>query len=243
MISLDSRKRKTMIDSDGSAQAVEAVAKAADTGLRLLDSAGGFLSKVAKGPIAESMALLEDRVRFTRFVRQARFFQEAAKIAENHNLTLNRPLTLKLLCPLIEAAVLEEDDSLQDRWARLLINSTSADSEIELRASYIDMLKRLTTLDAQVLDKIYGPDLDPGLDGWVFTEELPERATLGREGSVMRPAPVRTDVRLSLSVLDSLGCLKMGTNFNGSEVFSTVNWTALGVAFVRACSQIHLTPG
>ncbi|WP_442873425.1 Abi-alpha family protein [Cupriavidus sp. USMAHM13] len=42
------------------------------------------------------------------------------------------PLAMKVAVPLLQAAVtLEDDNSLQDRWARFLVNATNPDRELD----------------------------------------------------------------------------------------------------------------
>ena len=44
--------------------------------------------------------------------------------------------------PLLQAASLETDDSLQERWASLLANASKTDSQV--LPSFLDILKQLT---------------------------------------------------------------------------------------------------
>jgi hypothetical protein len=52
-----------------------------------------------------------------------------------------RPLPPNFVLPLLTAAVVEEDDELQDTWARLLANAGDAATEMELRTAYVEILK------------------------------------------------------------------------------------------------------
>lgn len=55
---------------------------------------------------------------------------------------------------------MEEDDTLQEMWARLLVNAAT-DSGIELKRVYIDILERLSSFEARILDRIYNGIVDP----------------------------------------------------------------------------------
>jgi hypothetical protein len=49
--------------------------------------------------------------------------------------------------PLLENATLEEDEDLQDIWARLLVNSADASSGIEPRRAFSAGLAEMCLLD------------------------------------------------------------------------------------------------
>ena len=45
----------------------------------------------------------------------------------------NRAIPLKIAIPLFQAASLEDDDYLQDLWAKLLVNGGNAESGIDIK--------------------------------------------------------------------------------------------------------------
>ena len=65
-----------------------------------------------------------------------------------------RKIPLNIGVPLIENATLEEDDDLQEVWARLLVNSGDASSGTELRRAFVSVLAEMTSLDVQNLAQI-----------------------------------------------------------------------------------------
>ena len=66
-----------------------------------------------------------------------------------------RPLQLKFAIPLLQAASLEEDDYLQDLWAKLLVNAANESSGVDEKRTFIDILERLTPIEARILEKVY----------------------------------------------------------------------------------------
>jgi hypothetical protein len=70
-------------------------------------------------------------------------------------------IPLKIGLPLLDHATLEEDDELQDVWARLLVNGGDADSHIELKKVFVSILADLSAFDARLLAGIAGaPNAD-----------------------------------------------------------------------------------
>jgi hypothetical protein len=69
--------------------------------------------------------MLEDKLMFHRGVRQLRLIRRYNEIRSEMNLPpTTKPVSFKFGVPLITAATLEDDDTLQDMYARLLVNAT-----------------------------------------------------------------------------------------------------------------------
>jgi hypothetical protein len=66
-----------------------------------------------------------------------------------------KPVEPKVLLPLVQAASLESDPVLAEKWAALLANAADPAKRIAMHPSYADVLRQLSPLDAQVLQFIY----------------------------------------------------------------------------------------
>jgi hypothetical protein len=64
------------------------------------------------------------------------------------------PVPLKILQPLIEGASLEEEESMQERWANLLATAANP-NEDEIPPSFTSILAELSPRAARFLDSIY----------------------------------------------------------------------------------------
>jgi hypothetical protein len=91
----------------------------------------------------------------------------------------NRTIPLKVGLPLLDNATLEEDDELQDLWARLLVNGGDANSDTVLRRAFVTVLAEMTLLDVRnlaeiefAINKVHPERARKG----VWTVELPKRA-------------------------------------------------------------------
>lgn len=111
-----------------------------------------LIMKIA-GPAAEELGLtLQDHLKVFRLKRRVRLLERVKEILEKSGREPGR-VPLKLLQPIVENASIEEDDTLQDRWAALLANTASGVSMIH--PAFIEVLKQLSGLDVFVLDVLW----------------------------------------------------------------------------------------
>ena len=97
---------------------------------KALELAKEFLGKLI-GPTVEEIGLLiSDNIKFLRFKNQVKILLKAREYVEKRNLTL-KEIPVKILVPLLENSSLEENDDLQDKWAKMLTNMV--DSELNLQ--------------------------------------------------------------------------------------------------------------
>jgi|ERR1700723_787754 len=118
-----------------------------------------LVQKVA-GPAAEEIGLtLRDHVRQFRFKGEIHLWTRTKEMLEEAGIS-PKHVPLKLLFPLIQNATLEEDESLQDKWAALLANSCKEGNEI--LPSFPETLKQITPTEAKFLDRAYDEISDGG---------------------------------------------------------------------------------
>lgn len=115
-------------------------------------TAGTLLSRLF-GPMVDEMGLTAaDNFRVRRLKNQIRNFKKIEKIVEEEGLTLKQ-VDLKVLVPYLEGVAVEEDEELQNIWARLMANYL--DSKRNLKAHvYPSILKQLSTDDVKILKRI-----------------------------------------------------------------------------------------
>jgi hypothetical protein len=119
----------------GWAKATEEAAKASQEAIQ----AGRELGRFFSGPAGELAGMWWDHLKVVRFERQVRLWERVRHFCDERGLlTPTRKIPLNIGVPLLQNATLEEDDDLQDVWARLLVNSADASSGIELRRGGVD---------------------------------------------------------------------------------------------------------
>jgi len=221
-----------------SAKAVQEVAKATGKAIDASQKFGGFISRFIAGPIEQGMGIFEDKLKYMRWERQLRLMQRADKLLREIGLTQpTRHIPLKLAIPLLEAASLEDDDYLQDLWAKLLVNAANGGSRITLQRAYIAVLEQLTPLEAAILQKMYTLPYDETRHHGIEVGKLPAEVAVGKEGvNYDELSEPPEDIRLALANLARLGCVVIQKSWGGGELFKMVNPTLLGKSFVEACT-------
>ena len=224
------------------AKATEEVAKTTGKMVDASREAGRFISRFIAGSLEQGMGIFEDKLKYIRWERQVRLMKKANQLLNEIGLSEpNRAIPMKFAIPLLQAASMEEDDDLQNRWVNLLVNAANQNSGVDIQRAYIDILERLTSLEVKILDVIYSLPFATTQHDGIVTGQLPESATAyqrrnsGKE-DLKNPSE---EVILALGNLARLGCLKVGGSWGGGEIFTHINPTVLGMKFVEACRIKH----
>src|SRR3972149_10968830 len=99
---------------------IEEVAKASGKAIDAARELGRFLLKYVGGSLEQAMGIVEDKLKYLRWERQKRLQERANQFLAERGLSRpRRNVPLQVIIPLIQGGSLEEDDSLQDRWAAL----------------------------------------------------------------------------------------------------------------------------
>lgn len=233
------RKRIVTEPSDPiteSAKAAQEIAKTAGKAIDATREAGGFIARFVAGPLEQGMGIFEDRLRYLRWERQLRLMRRSEEVLRELGLSgPTRPVPLKLAIPLLQGASLEEDDQLQDRWVNLLVNAANANSGVEIRRAYIEILEQITPLEAKILDVIYALPFETIRINGVVTQDLPNSTRAVLETETEETADPTDDVKLAIGNLARIGCLKYVSTWGGGEYYKRTLPTFLGQAFVNAC--------
>ena len=147
------------------AKATQAIAKATIKGLETVEKVGRFLAKILGEPLETGIGIVGDRLKFMRLERQlerqSRFVDRVAEI--NHKRGIDGKeisVSPKLAIPILENASLEEDDLLQDLWAKLISSAQSKESSNIVRSAFIDIIKQLEVIDVLLLNTMFNGYVD-----------------------------------------------------------------------------------
>lgn len=208
----------------GTKEALEHAAKA-------LENVTDIFHKIA-GPVAEEVGLmLGDRAREYRLKNLVKILgrMKAIIAASGVEPAIIPP---RLSLPALQAASVEDDDALQEKWAALLSNAALPNSDAQVLPSFVEILKELSPFDAQFLDRAYDETQDPG--------PTPSLAPSG----ALRRDTLQSVPDIVIANLERLGLLTRDTNIKyldvapGTNVMPRSNYlflSVLGAAFVRAC--------
>ncbi len=183
-----------------------------------VDLIKGFIEKLAGSSLEEAGLLMADRLRARRLKNQIKILSEAQKIAEENNITLKQ-INLKTLVPLLEFSSLEEDESLQAKWANLIVNFSDASKQYE-SSIFPFILNQLTSKEAKEIDRIYN----------VKKTSIKEVQHSGAEPSNL--------IRLGLIEYDIVA---RSISVNNGSSYVNCRITKLGEKFVECCSTKNIT--
>ena len=229
-------KRGKILELNETAKAVQEVAKVSGKAIDAVSKFGEFISRFISGPIEQGMGIYVDKLTYYRWECQQSLILKSEFFMKEKGIEFpNKAIPLKLAVPLFQGASMEENNELQDLWAKLLVNATNIESCIDLKRVYIDILERLTPIEAQILFSIYSLPFEEIQHKGVLTAELPCNAYPVIESKKAEALEPSDEIKLALASLSSIGCLSPSKTWGGGEVFALVNPTILGRSFVNAC--------
>lgn len=131
--------------------------KTTQKALDLVDQAGSFLGKIFEPAAHEFGLMLGERMRFWRFKNFVNILGQAQRITDERGLS---PEQLKVLpfghaIRTIETASFEEEDSVQNLWARLIANAVDPESNVEITKFRVEILKSLSPAEAALMDLLW----------------------------------------------------------------------------------------
>ncbi len=236
-----------MADQNDITKIAEAAAEGAKFGTQTLQTTEKILKGIVKildEPAKDAVGIIGDSLKFFRWERQLRFFERYDEILKAKGIIHTKSIPPKFALPIITQASLEEDDELQDLWARLTVNAMDPNFKLELRYAYLEVIKSLSPLDVKMLDFFFEAlKKDPS----VKLEQVTDYS-LKKEQIITGLGISENDYNLSIYNLFRVQCLAPAvmestsimfggeptTIFKGSKA---VTMTPLGVNFVKACVE------
>lgn len=229
----------------------------------LIDGAGAFLSKICL-PAAEEVGLLfRDRVSYWRALNLAKVLKKTESKLKGEF----RNISPKLILPIVEGASLEENEELQDLWAKLLSSALDPNFKGTIRSAYTDIIKQLEVVDVHILNAIYQvyrqsiKNQEPPENSRISPQELPVYGHDIIEKFKFEPGLYESSldnlirVRCIASYIEEkeirvesqgVGLLGSRASFRGvgkrhqvtfDHRYGAVSLTSLGVDFIEACTN------
>jgi hypothetical protein len=220
-----------------SSKAGQEIAKATAQAIGAGEKLGAFVARFISGPLDQASGIVEDRLKYFRWERQLRLIRQSEEFMRSIGMDgPTRAVPLKIAIPLLQGASLEDDDALQDLWAKLLVNAADADNPVTIQRMFIDILENIGPLEARILVAIYSIPFDDMKHRGVETANLPASASLLHKAEGYKPKDPSPEVELALANLARLGCLSPAKTFGGGEIFAIANPSLLGKSFAEACT-------
>lgn len=229
--------------SDEEAKAAKAVAETAGKAVDGAREFGGFISKYIKESLEQGVGIFADKLRYMRWERQHRLMQRADYFLKELGIEApTRPVAMKIAIPLFQGASLEEDNELQDRWAKLLVNAADEKSGVNVARIYITILEHLSPYEALLLDKIYSVPKEQIPDGmWTMKlpneiiYEAPEGEGMKQHEIIYQAPEAHEELEIALANLDQLGLITGYMTWDRTQMLRCISQTVLGHSFVNAC--------
>jgi hypothetical protein len=134
------------------AKAVQEVAKTSGQLVDTAQRAGSFISKIVGGASSQIGGMLEDNAKLYRYKNLLKIADEVEAIHTQRRVEGKTiPISLRLAIPMLDSAALEDDETLQKVWARLIANSTDPDFKEALHPGYIEIIRQMSPDEAIIL--------------------------------------------------------------------------------------------
>lgn len=125
---------------------------AADITQAMAKGAQEFLGRICLPAASELGLLLQDRVRYWRTVNVVRLALKAEEKVRNYVADAAVQAHPRLVGRILDAGSWVDDEQVADMWAGLLASSCTNGGRDDDNLMFIDLLSRLTTSQARVLD-------------------------------------------------------------------------------------------
>lgn len=195
----------------------------------ITSAAKEFLQKVINPPLEEVGLLFADSVKLWRFRNQVNILTKAQKILKDKGVK-TRKVSLKVLTPLLEESSVEEDSSLQDKWATLIANTVSEGSQLDTTL-YSHILSQITRGEAELFEIIY--------EHSTTTHRSEKISTVIKGYTPLLVKELRTSIKDFDLKLDNLLRLRLVKELNSRSIDTEViALTDLGFRFMTAVREI-----
>ena len=229
------------------AKATQEVAKTTTKAIEAVNKVGSFLSKALGEPIEEAIGMIGDKLKFMRWERQIRLIDKVEEISQNRKIIGKEiPIPPKLFIPIMENASLEDNNTLQDIWARIIVSSQDEKTSKNVRVAYIDIIKQLEDVDVMFLDKLYYWYQDYTKQNNILDENFYTKLTFSKDNiiksldlsefeyqsivdNLMRVRCIRSEIKIITSIMAGNEAMTIDKGYNSLQL------TALGVNFIQIC--------
>jgi hypothetical protein len=133
---------------------IEKIAENLNIPKQILDKTEALLKTLFGPSFQELGGIIADQVRLRRFMNQITIFNKAQEKLLKNNIQPQK-LSLKILAPLIEFSSLEEEITLQNKWANLISHILGGNKEIVFQQNCMTILNRISSNEADLLDKLH----------------------------------------------------------------------------------------
>jgi hypothetical protein len=115
---------------------------------------GDLINKLFGGPFEEIGGMWKDSLAARRRIRQLALFRKVQKAIDEDGFEPQK-IPDNIWVSALQAASLQDDESIQQRWANLLTNAANPDYDGEVAPTFVAILNELTHREVKILDLMY----------------------------------------------------------------------------------------
>ena len=134
-----------------SAKAVQEVAKTTSDAICLTDKFSNFLGRIFGPSLQDIGDVAHLKTQYWKLKNAVAFQEKVERLLEERGVENIKHINARVGIPLIEAAVNEDRDELQELWAQLMASTISPESFLNAQRSHIEALKEFEPKDAETL--------------------------------------------------------------------------------------------
>ena len=113
------------------------------------------LLKTLFGPsMGDTSGIIADQVKLRRFKNQINILEQANEFVKAKGID-PKSLNLKVLAPMVEYSSLEENETLQEKWSKLIANALTEERHVRLEQKCVEILSKISPDEAILLDKVF----------------------------------------------------------------------------------------
>ncbi len=113
-----------------------------------------FIEKIVAGPLMEGTGIFTDKVKYWRFKNQVDIITKARKYLKKKGIEIPKKIPIKDVSTLLEYASFEEDEDMQDSWAKLLANAMNPKNEFNACHLFSQVLNQISVNEYYILNYV-----------------------------------------------------------------------------------------
>ncbi|CAM3819513.1 Abi-alpha family protein [Flavobacterium gelidilacus] len=156
-----------------------------------------FIEKMIAAPIMEGTGIFTDKIKYWRFKNQVTIIEKARQFLKEKGIDVPKKIPIKDVTTLLEYASFEEDEIMQDSWAKLLANTLDPKNQFNACHIFSQLLNQLSIDDFHIIKFIFSKSF------FMSSEDRPyfEKIELVRNSS--------TDYQTTMLIIDNLLRLRL----------------------------------
>ncbi|GAA0714981.1 hypothetical protein GCM10009430_08830 [Aquimarina litoralis] len=110
-----------------------------------------FIEKIVAGPIMEGTGIFTDKVKYWRFKNQVNIITKARGFLKSKGIEIPKKIPIKDVSTLLEFASFEEEEIMQDGWAKLLANTMNPNNRFDACHLFSQVLNQISVNEFYIL--------------------------------------------------------------------------------------------